>query len=90
MGTAITLNVTDDQGSISQVASMTGVLTFGPYTNGNDVVITVTDADDASCVVTSDTLTQVVCPPSNDSCDTATVVDTLPFVSNGDASTATK
>ena len=89
MGTAITLNVTDDQGSNSQVASMTGVLTFGPYTNGNDVVITVTDADDASCVVTSDTLTQVACPPSNDSCDTATVVDTLPFVSNGDASTAT-
>ncbi|MDG1778219.1 MAG: GEVED domain-containing protein [Flavobacteriaceae bacterium] len=28
-------------------------------------------------------------PPANDSCDTATVVDTLPFVSNGDASSAT-
>ncbi|MDC0571024.1 T9SS type A sorting domain-containing protein [Flavobacteriaceae bacterium] len=89
MGTAMTLNVTDNQGSTSQVASMTGVLTFGPYTNGNDVVITVTDADDASCVVTSDILTQVACPPSNDSCDTATLLDALPFTSNGDATAAT-
>ena len=28
-------------------------------------------------------------PPANDSCDTATVVDELPYVSNGDASSAT-
>ena len=71
MGTATDLTVSDDQGSPTQPATGVTTLTFGPYVNGTDVVITVVDDNDASCTLTSGTLTQAACPPSNDECDDA-------------------
>ena len=68
MGTATDLTVSDDQASPTQSATGTTTLTFGPYVNGTDVVITVVDDNDANCTLMSGTLTQIACPPDNDDC----------------------
>ncbi|NRR92348.1 T9SS type A sorting domain-containing protein [Winogradskyella undariae] len=74
MGTATAVTVTDDQGNDTQAATEATMLTFGPYTNATDVIITITDDNDATCEQSSDTLTQTVCPPSNDDCAGAEVL----------------
>ncbi|MGV6829778.1 MAG: T9SS type B sorting domain-containing protein [Flavobacteriales bacterium] len=56
MGSATTLNINDDQGSPQQQATTTGTITMGPYSFDTDVVITVSDADDLNCVVTSNSI----------------------------------
>ena len=60
LGTATSLTVSDNQGN-SQVVSATGVVSFGPFTNNTDVVITVTNDDDGNCFIVSDSLTQEIC-----------------------------
>lgn len=74
LGSATSLTVSDDQGSTNQSASATGVVSFGPYANGTDVTLTITNDQDGTCFVSSDTLTQAVCPPSNDNCAGATML----------------
>jgi len=71
MGSAASLDVQDDQGNPAQAATGATTLTFGPYANGTDVVITVTPDDNAACAITSDAQTQTICPPANDECDNA-------------------
>lgn len=63
MGSAASLSISDDQGNDVQVATDTGVFTFGPYDNGTNVVISVANDQDADCTITSASLTQSVCPP---------------------------
>ncbi|MCF6307645.1 MAG: gliding motility-associated C-terminal domain-containing protein [Flavobacteriaceae bacterium] len=53
MGSATELLINDDQGSPPQSVTTTGVVSFGPYTSTTDVVITVNDANDVNCTVTS-------------------------------------
>lgn len=71
MGSATSLTVSDDQGSTPQPVIGTGVVQFGPYANATDVVITVGHDQDGLCDTMSGTLTQAVCPPDNDECDSA-------------------
>ncbi|WP_225036181.1 T9SS-dependent choice-of-anchor J family protein [Winogradskyella sp. SM1960] len=71
MGTATDITISDDQGSDAQAATEATTLTFGPYVNGTEVVITILDDDDATCEQSSDILTQVTCPPANDECSGA-------------------
>ncbi|MDT0559692.1 hypothetical protein RM697_13645, partial [Ichthyenterobacterium sp. W332] len=61
LGSATSVTITDDQGSAPQTVSATGVYSFGPFTNGTNVVTTVTNDDDSNCVVTSPSLTQDQC-----------------------------
>ncbi len=61
IGSAGSLTVSDNQGSANQTTSATGILTFGPYPNATDVEITVTNDDDANCVISSTPLTQPFC-----------------------------
>tara|TARA_R110002012_G_scaffold319389_3_gene539839 strand:+ start:49699 stop:52434 length:2736 start_codon:yes stop_codon:yes gene_type:complete len=75
LGTATALTISDDQANPSQPLTAIGTLTFGPYVNGTDVVITINDDnDDDSCTVTSSAITQAVCPPSNVDCANATPI----------------
>jgi len=74
MGTSTSIDMNDDQGSATQSTGVAGMFTFGPYVNATDVVISITDNDDANCDQTSGVLTQAVCPPSNDACANAIVV----------------
>lgn len=71
IGSATSLDVTDNQGSPAQTVTAPGIVTFGPYANGTNVSLTVTNNDDANCVVTSGNFTQAACPPDNDLCTLA-------------------
>jgi hypothetical protein len=74
LGSATSLTVSDDQGSTNQSASATGVVSFGPYANGTDVTLTITNEQDLTCFVSSDALTQSACPPANDTCANAIAI----------------
>ncbi|REE08277.1 putative secreted protein (Por secretion system target) [Winogradskyella pacifica] len=74
MGTATAVTVTDDQGNDAQAATEATILTFGPYTNATDVVITIADDNDGTCEQSSEALTQLACPPVNDDIATAIAI----------------
>ena len=75
MGSATNLTVSNDQDATTFPATSTGtIVQFGPFTNGTNVVITVSDDSDANCFYNSTSLTQVACPPSNDDCAGATML----------------
>ena len=72
MGSATSLTVSDDQASATQGVTAVGTTQFGPYANATDVVISVVDDADASCEISSGSITQIACPPANDDCSSAT------------------
>ncbi|MFT4697676.1 MAG: gliding motility-associated-like protein [Flavobacteriaceae bacterium] len=53
LGTATTININDDQGSPQQSVTTTGIVSFGPYAPTTIVVITVENADDSNCIISS-------------------------------------
>jgi len=71
MGSSTSIDMDDDQGSATQSTGVAGMFTFGPYVNGTDVIISVTDNDDSSCNQMSGALTQAACPPANNACANA-------------------
>ena len=71
LGSATSLDITDNQGSPAQTVSATGVVQMGVYPNGTGVVITIANNDDSNCVITSATINLPFC---NDVCDFATPI----------------
>jgi len=61
LGSASSVTVEDNQGSAPQTVSDLGVVTFGPFANSTAVQITITNNDDANCIINSNTLTQDIC-----------------------------
>lgn len=76
MGSATSVTISDDQGYSSAPINSIGATQIGPYTNGTNVVVTVTNDQDGSCNVVSDTIVQNVCPPDNNDCVDA--IDMMP------------
>jgi hypothetical protein len=74
LGSAASITLSDDQGSATQNATAVGMFTFGPFTNGTDVAITVVDDADAACTEIFSGLTQSACPPANNDCANAIVL----------------
>lgn len=63
LGDAASVIVSDNMGSTPQTVSATGqTITFGPYPNGANVIVTVASTDDSSCKTQSGNLTQTFCP----------------------------
>ncbi len=79
LGSATDLTLSDNQGSATQSATAPGTFTFGPFLNGTDVIISVANDNDGTCVIMSGSLTQAVCPPVNDEC-----VDAIALIVNAD------
>ncbi|GGE41486.1 T9SS type B sorting domain-containing protein [Psychroflexus planctonicus] len=73
LGSATTLDITDNQGNEVLGVDAVGIEQFGPYPNGTNVEISVENVDDANCIIDSGNLTQTACPPDNTSCDTAEI-----------------
>src|SRR5690606_1552178 len=69
LGSATSITLTDNQGSTPQTTSTIGVFTFGPFANETDVIITVTNDDDANCSITSSSQTQPFCLDTVVDCD---------------------
>ena len=86
MGGAVNLELTDNQGSAAQTASVASVLTFGPYAADTQVVISVLNTDDTSCLVESDTLT-FLCPPPPNECSIIYAGEDTTFCSDNDPAT---
>ncbi|RYF46070.1 MAG: hypothetical protein EOO39_50290, partial [Cytophagaceae bacterium] len=63
LGSATSLSVTDNQNSVAQTATAAGTLTFGPYTNGTDVVITAAHNLNSICNVVSAAFPENACVP---------------------------
>ena len=66
LGSASSVVVSDNLASAEQTVTSAGVVTFGPYTAGVNVIIYTENNDDNSCVVNSDALTFLCPPPPND------------------------
>ncbi len=78
LGSATSLDITNNQGDPLQNVASTGTFTYGPYTNGTIINFTVENVDDVNCTLTSSDLTQIACPPDNDTCEDATVATINP------------
>ena len=75
LGSASTITVTDDQSSAPQSISSAGPVTFGPYAFGTVVVLTATNDDTPICNVGSGNQVILACPPTNDECVDAIVLN---------------
>jgi hypothetical protein len=75
LGSASTITVTDDQSSAPQSISSAGPVTFGPYAFGTVVVLTATNDDTPICNVVSGNQVVYACPPTNDECVDAIVLN---------------
>ena len=87
LGSATSITISDNQGNL-QTVSATGTYTVGTYTGGTEVTVIVANDENSSCAV-QETLT-VLCPPSNDNCDTAESIASFPFTNTVNASAATQ
>lgn len=63
LGSATSLTITDNQSSPSQSISTPGMVQFGPFANGTDVVVSIQNDQDVNCAVNSGSITQSNCPP---------------------------
>ena len=66
LGSASSLTLYDDFGSATQAVTAVGIVTFGPYDNGTDVVFTIENDQDSDCSIVTESYGQRVCPPVND------------------------
>ena len=86
MGSSSNLELTDNQGSATQTATATSVVTFGPYVANTQVVISVLNTDDTSCLLESDPLT-FLCPPPPNECSIVYAGEDTTFCSDNDSAT---
>ncbi|MGO3811639.1 gliding motility-associated C-terminal domain-containing protein [Mesonia sp.] len=61
LGSAGSVEITDDQGSAPQTLTTVGIVSFGPYAYDTDVVITTENLDDPNCVI--NIINSDACPP---------------------------
>ncbi len=61
LGSATDLSLSDNQGNPPQIASSTGIVSFGPYPNGTDVQLSVSNNQDVNCQLISEVFTQNAC-----------------------------
>lgn len=73
IGDAVTLTISDNQGSAPVQVTSAGVTQFGPYPFLTDIIITISNDDDPNCIINSGPIQQLACPPDNDNCVTATL-----------------
>lgn len=74
MGSSTSLTITDNQGSEPMIVTEPGDYMTGPYPNQTQVVITITNTDDASCFLEGIPLTIEECPLT---CEPATWYHTV-------------
>lgn len=82
LGTATSLSLTDNQGSTPQVANAIGLFTFGPYPNATDVIITITNDNDANCTLNSSSITQPFCLEATVDCTVGPLNESYCYVNS--------
>lgn len=78
LGDAASVVVSDNMGSTPQTVNAAGeTVTFGPYPNGANVIVTVASSDDSTCKTQSGNLTQQYCPTGYISVDETKTAEEL-------------
>ena len=72
LGSATSVTIGDDQGSLTQQVSGTGIVSFGPYASETSVNFTVTNDQDGTCVINGNVT--YGCPPANNDCANPTAL----------------
>ena len=75
MGDATSLTISDNYSSNTEQTSSTGVVQMGPYPFLTDIVITVSNDQDVNCVINSSPIQLFACPPENDNCSGAIMIE---------------
>jgi hypothetical protein len=70
-GSASSVTVSDNLGSTPVSINSLGNVQLGPFQNATSVLVSITNNQDTSCVLTSPFITQSSCPPNNDNCNGA-------------------
>ena len=81
LGSASSVNISDNQGSAGVHVTQTGVTQMGPYPFQTEIIITVSNDEDVNCIINSSPIQLFACPPENDNCDGAITID----ANDGDA-----
>ncbi|WP_298756054.1 choice-of-anchor L domain-containing protein [uncultured Psychroserpens sp.] len=70
LGDATSLTISNNIDANTVAATAAGVYQVGPFPFGVDVVVTINNDQDANCVINSDAIQLLACPPENDNpCD---------------------
>ena len=75
MGDATSLTISDNYSSNTEQTNSTGIVQMGPYPFLTDIVITVSNDQDVNCVINSSPIQLFACPPENDNCSGATMIE---------------
>ena len=75
MGDAASLTISDNYSSNTEQTSSTGIVQMGPYPFLTDIIITVSNDQDVNCVINSSPIQLFACPPENDNCSGATMIE---------------
>ena len=71
LGDATSLTISNNINGDTTPVTATGVYQVGPFPFLQDVVVTVSNDQDANCVVNSQPIQLLACPPDNDNCSGA-------------------
>ncbi len=73
LGNGAPYTLSDDQGTATMSISATGTFSYGNYSDGTAVSLTLSsDADPTGCLVSASV--SITCPPSNDECNDAILI----------------
>jgi len=69
LGDATSLTISNNMNADTTPVTATGVYQIGPFAFLVDVIVTVSNDDDANCIINSQAIQLLACPPANDNCD---------------------
>ncbi|MEF3078119.1 T9SS type B sorting domain-containing protein [Winogradskyella poriferorum] len=73
LGDATNLTISNNINSDTVPVTAVGVYQVGPFPFLQDVIVSVSNDDDVNCIINSQAIQLLACPPDNDNCDGATV-----------------
>ena len=75
MGDAGSLTISDNYSSNTEQVTTTGIVQMGPYPFLTDIIITTSNDQDVNCVINSNPIQLFACPPENDNCSEAIIIE---------------
>ena len=73
LGDALGLTISNNINMDTTPVTVAGVYQIGPFAFGTDVIVTVSNDDDVNCIINSNPIQILACPPANDNPCGATV-----------------
>ncbi|MFK7832431.1 MAG: gliding motility-associated C-terminal domain-containing protein [Winogradskyella sp.] len=71
LGDASSLTISNSNNGDTVPVTVTGVYQIGPFPFLEDIIVTINNDQDTNCVINSQPIQLLACPPDNDNCDGA-------------------